>query len=61
MIGDFWREAAVLVYIFVPLDIFEATRLSLSSWDVTLIMIGTAVGSAMMEAVGIYLERQREV
>ena len=57
MLGEFWRDAAVLVYIFVPLDLFIGSQLSLSGWDVTLIVLGTAIGSSLMEVVGIILER----
>jgi positive regulator of sigma E activity len=57
MLGEFWRDAAVLVYIFVPLDLFIGSQLSLSAWDVTLIVLGTAIGSSLMEVVGIILER----
>jgi len=62
MLGDFFREAAVLIWIFVPMDIaigLMEEQLSLSQTQAIVILVGAFIGSVLLLIVGIALERWR--
>lgn len=62
MIGDTFREAAVLFLVFVPLDLalgLAEEQLSLSRNQVSLIVAGVTVASALLEWIGMRLEHWR--
>jgi hypothetical protein len=59
MIGELFRELAVLALVFVPLEVPLAYRFTLG-WPKTTILIGsTLIGCAVAETVGIIIERKR--
>jgi len=53
MLGEFLREAAVLVLVFVPLELATKTTISTTS------VVGVVLFSAAVLAAGITLERSR--
>ena len=53
MIGEFCREMAVLILVFVPLDLY---RSQISSWTVKVAILG----SVGLLALGMGIERMRE-
>jgi len=62
MAGDTCREAAVLFLVFLPLDlIFAVARgdLSLPKWQTIVILIGSTIGSVLLEWAGMALEQWR--
>jgi hypothetical protein len=57
MMSEFLREAAVLVFVFVPLDwLFADKRDVLTGSD----MVGIFGGAGLLLALGIVLERLRK-
>ena len=62
MLGDTFREAAVLFLVFIPLDLglgLAEDRLSLSRFQIIVILIAGIIGSAFLEWFGMVLERRR--
>ena len=62
MLGDTLREAAVLFLVFIPLDIARGVaerQLSLTQSQIIFIVVGTVVGSAFLEWLGMVLEGRR--
>ncbi len=53
MLADFLREVAVLVLVFVPLDLFAHKSISASR------VLGVILVSGLILAFGIALERKR--
>jgi hypothetical protein len=56
MIGEMLRDVAVLMLVFVPLDVFIAWHFTLS----ILIIETTLLGCGILAAIGIWVERRRE-
>jgi hypothetical protein len=62
MLGDTFQEAAVLFLVFVPLDLalgLAEEQLFLSRNQVSLIVVGVIVASALLEWIGMRLEHWR--
>lgn len=62
MVGETFREAAVLFLVFLPLDLFFSVSsgdLSLANWQIILVVGSAVFGSAILEFFGIVLERWR--
>jgi hypothetical protein len=54
MFGEFFREAAVLAFVFIPLDLLINQRPVTIVWGVTIVVV-----PMVFFAVGVYLERTR--
>lgn len=62
MVGEFLRELAVLVLVFVPLEVYIPSKdkgILISSLDPKWVLVGSLAGSAVLLTVGIWLERRR--
>lgn len=62
MLGDTFREAAVLFLVFIPLDVglgLAEGELSLSRFQIILVLVGSIIGSALLEWFGMVLEHRR--
>ena len=59
MIGEMFREAAVLVTVFVPLDVVVAFYLTLHWRDMVIIVESTLIATAALGTTGIMIERWR--
>ncbi len=62
MLGDTFREAAVLFLVFIPLDLglgLAEDQLSLSRFQIIVILVAGLAGSALLEWFGMVLERRR--
>jgi hypothetical protein len=62
MLGDTFREAAVLFLVFIPLDLglgLAEDQLSLSRFQIIVILVAGVIGSAFLEWFGMVLERWR--
>lgn len=59
MIGEMLREAAVLVTVFVPLDLMIAFYTSLGWKEILLLLQTTLIGGAVLGIPGIAIERRR--
>jgi hypothetical protein len=62
MLGDTFREAAVLFLVFIPLDLglgIAEDQLSLSRVQIMVILVAGVIGSAFLEWFGMVLERRR--
>ena len=62
MLGETFREAAVLFLVFLPLDVaigLAEDTLSLSGSQITVIIVGSVIGSALLELMGMALEGWR--
>jgi hypothetical protein len=60
MIGEMLRDVAVLMLVFVPLDVFIAWHFTLS-WTASILIIETTLlGCGILAAIGIWVERRRE-
>lgn len=55
MIGEICRELAVLVLVFVPLELYKNTEISRA------IIVTTIVGSVMLAAIGIVIKWVRSL
>ena len=55
MIGAFLREAAVLVLVFVPLEVYKSPPIRPLPW-----LLGVLAFSSVTLGLGIVLERNRE-
>jgi hypothetical protein len=57
MIGEFLREIAVLLLVFVPLEAYKGTN-----WEtgqLVLAVSGTILGALAIFAAGVFIERRR--
>jgi len=54
MLGEFCRELAVLILVFVPLELYRAPQIS--SWVIKVAILG----SIALLALGIGIERMRD-
>ena len=59
MIGEMLREAAVLVAVFVPLDVVLAFHFTMGWKDVMLVVESTVFASALFGVSGVVIERKR--
>jgi hypothetical protein len=59
MIGEMLREAAVLVIVFVPLDVLLFFYASFGWKEIVLVIDSTAMVGAIFGALGIWMERTR--
>jgi len=60
MMGEMLRDAAVLVAVFVPLDVVLALKVALV-WETTMLLIeSTLIVCAVLAIVGMVIERRRE-
>lgn len=59
MIGEMLREAAVLVAVFVPLDVVLAFNFTMGWKDVLLLIESTVLASALFAVSGVVIERKR--
>ena len=59
MIGEMFREAAVLVTVFVPLDVVVAFYLTFDWKDVLILAESTLIVSALLGLSGVMIERKR--
>lgn len=57
MIGEFIREVAVLVLVFVPLEAYRGVHWKW--WVLALAVAGTIIVALLILAIGISIERQR--
>jgi hypothetical protein len=57
MIGEFIREVAVLVLVFVPLEAYKG--LHWRWWQTTGAVLATVIAAIGVPGVGIQIERQR--
>ena len=57
MIGEFVREVAVLVLVFVPLEAYRG--LHWKWWVLSLAVAGTIAVAILILGIGIRIERQR--
>jgi hypothetical protein len=55
MIGEICRELAVLVLVFVPLELYKNTEISRS------VIVTAIVGSILLAAIGILIEWLRSL
>jgi hypothetical protein len=60
MIGKMLRETAVLVLVFVPLDVLLLFYASVGWEEVVLLLAATFIVSAIFGALGIWMERTRQ-
>jgi hypothetical protein len=61
MMGEMFREAAVLVLVFVPLEVLGGYHFTLG-WTITsLIVETTAITCVVLATIGMWIERRREV
>jgi hypothetical protein len=59
MIGEMFRESAVLVTVFVPLDVVVAFYLTINWRDIVILVESTLIATATLGTVGILIERWR--
>jgi hypothetical protein len=59
MIGEMLREAAVLVTVFVPLDVVIALYASLGWKEILLLLQTTLIVGAVLGIWGVAIERRR--
>jgi hypothetical protein len=59
MIGEMFREAAVLVTVFVPLDVVVAFYLTINWKDIVILVESTLIATAALGTTGILIERWR--
>jgi len=60
MIGEMLRETAVLVLVFVPLDVLLLFYSSFGWKEIVLLIDVTLVFASLVGALGIWMERTRE-
>jgi hypothetical protein len=59
MIGEMFREAAVLVTVFVPLDVVVAFYLTINWKDIVILVESTLIATAALGTTRILIERWR--
>lgn len=59
MIGELFRETAVLLLVFVPLEVAVSLHFTLDWLQATLLVGSTMFSCAVLETVGIIVERMR--
>jgi hypothetical protein len=59
MIGEMFREAAVLVTVFVLLDVVVAFYLTINWKDIVILVESTLIATAALGTTGILIERWR--
>jgi len=62
LLGDTLREAAVLLLVFIPLDValgIAEAQLSVSGIQIIVVVVGTLMAGALLEWFGMELEHWR--
>jgi hypothetical protein len=59
MVGEMSREAAVLITVFVPLDVVLALYSSFGWKEIMLLVESTVIAGVALGALGIAIERRR--